>query len=121
MVQVGENAFGRINSAPHGSVRALELGDVEQAGRASDQAAAREDQLRNGLEAAFVEGTRAVTQPLATFQRFCDRRVGFVPLKLLQKSGLILIESMPFHQNQTEAGTPKIKKWLFNNTLKGCM
>ena len=58
----------------HGVVRALDARNVHEARAASDQRAAREGQLRDGLPAALGDGARAIADALAAFQNGRDER-----------------------------------------------
>ncbi len=59
----------------HGIVRALDARHIDEAGRATDQGAAREDQARHRLEAAFVDGAGTVGDAGAAFEVLGDHRV----------------------------------------------
>ncbi len=69
----------------HGSVAALDLGEVQGAQIAADQCAAREDHLRQGVQAAFTDGASAVGNTLAAFQILLDYRVVLVTLEFIER------------------------------------
>lgn len=109
-----ECRFGRQHAALHGCVRAFDLGHVHEARTASDQHAARERQLGNGLEGenvdvgcytrgkgeynmeysecstclktSFVEGSGSISDPVATFQGRFYRWVMFPTLEFLERA-----------------------------------
>ena len=54
------------HGALHGGVSSLDLGDVHETRAASYETAAREGQLGDALEAAFIESSGTVTNPLSS-------------------------------------------------------
>src|SRR5690606_21096363 len=65
-----------------GAVAALDAGGVEKARLVADQAATREHELRQRLQAAGGNGARAVGNALAAFEKAADRGMGLVALEL---------------------------------------
>ena len=74
----------RHHPRQHGVVRSLDAWHVDEAGRAADQRAAREAQLRHRLPAAFGDGARAVAEALGTREGAADRRMRLEALELLE-------------------------------------
>ncbi len=74
---------GREYPRLHGVVRALDARHVDEAGRAADQGAPREDQTRHGLETALVDGAGAVRDPRAAFEVLADHRMVLQALELV--------------------------------------
>src|SRR3546814_4811887 len=60
-----EGGLGGQHAGLHGIVAALDLRDVEEAGRAADQRAAGKHQLRQRLQPALVQRAGAVGDALA--------------------------------------------------------
>src|SRR5690606_26503079 len=63
-------------------------------GRAADQRAAGEGELRHRLEAALGDGARAVGEPLAALERLPDLRMRLEALELLERRdvGVLVIQ-----------------------------
>src|SRR6185437_3759064 len=64
---------------------ALDLGDVEEAGGAADDRAAGKIELRDRLQAALVEGARAIGDAPAALEERADRRMRLEALKFLER------------------------------------
>jgi hypothetical protein len=64
----------------HGVVRALDLGQVDEAGGVAEKKAAREREARHGLDAALNQRTRAVRDALAALERVPHERMVLPPL-----------------------------------------
>ncbi len=77
--------LGRDHARLHRRVAALDLGDVQEARGAADQQAAGEIQARDRLEAAFVQGARAIGDAPPAGERLADRGMGLEALKLLER------------------------------------
>nr|GFD50057.1 hypothetical protein [Tanacetum cinerariifolium] len=60
--------IGGQHARLHRGVAALDLGKVQRAQIATDQCAAREDHLRQRVQATFADRARAVADALAAFQ-----------------------------------------------------
>ena len=88
------NRIGRQHPAFHRSVAALDPGDVDEAGRATDQRAAREGQLWHRLPAALVDRPRAIGNAAPAFQNGPDFWVLLPALKFLiwMDIGVLVIE-----------------------------
>ena len=67
----------RHHAGFHRRVRPLDLRHVHEAGAAADKAAAREGQLRKGLETSLVQRTSSVSNPFPTFKGRRHARVSF--------------------------------------------
>ncbi|MCY1178216.1 hypothetical protein D9M73_185560 [compost metagenome] len=84
----GSQGFGHGVSSEHagfhGSVAALDLGEVQGAEVAADQRAAREDHLRQRVQAALADGAGTVGNALAAFQVLLDHRVVLVALEFVE-------------------------------------
>ncbi len=65
----GGGGFRRQHAGQHGVVAALDARHVHEAGVAADQRAAGKCKLRHRLEAAFGQGARAISEPLAAGER----------------------------------------------------
>ena len=64
-----EGRLGRRDARQHGVVAALDARHVDEAGRAAEQRAAGEHQLRDRLPAALGDGARAIGDALAALER----------------------------------------------------
>src|SRR5579863_928378 len=84
-LQLPEHRFSRHHPGFHRGVAALDLGHIEKAGGTADHMPAGEPQRRNRLEAALVEGARAISDAPAAVEGRANRRVGLEPLKLLER------------------------------------
>ena len=80
-----ENRLGRGHAGFHRGVRALDLRHIQEAGGTTDKAAARESQLRDRLEAAFVQRTRAIGHPAATLEHVTNGGVCLEALEFLER------------------------------------
>src|SRR5690606_9200884 len=72
VLQGFESRLGGQHACLHRIVAALDARQVHEAGRAADQRAAGEGQLRNRLQAALVDGTGAVGNALAALEEGPD-------------------------------------------------
>ena len=63
-----EGGLGRHHAAQHGVVAALDARHVHEAGGATDQRPAGEDEARDRLKAAFGQRAGAVADALAAFE-----------------------------------------------------
>ena len=77
--------LGRQHAGQHGVVGALDARHVDEARRAADQRAAREDELRHRLPAALGDGARAVANALAARERVAHQRMGLEALEFLER------------------------------------
>ena len=78
------DALGCQHAALDGRVHALDAGRVQEARLAAHQTAAREDQLRQGVDAASRDGARAVLQATAALEGVAQRRVRLPALEFLE-------------------------------------
>src|SRR5690606_20855947 len=78
------NGFGGQNAREDRIVRTLDARHVDETGRAADQRAAGEDQLRYGLPAALGNGAGAIGDARAALEGRRDRRMGLEALELLE-------------------------------------
>mmetsp|Transcript_7081 Transcript_7081/g.29473 ORF Transcript_7081/g.29473 Transcript_7081/m.29473 type:complete len:334 (-) Transcript_7081:782-1783(-) len=91
-----EDGFGGEHGGLHRGVRAFDLGHVDEARRAADEAAPGKRELGwNGLEAALVDDARAVPDALAAVEMLRDDGVVLEPLELLVRRdlGVRVVES----------------------------
>ena len=89
-----EGRFRAHHAGEHGVMAALDAGHVDEACRAADQRAAREGELRHGLEAAFGDGARAIGDALAAFECLVDCRMLLEALELVEgrEIGVLVVE-----------------------------
>ena len=78
--------FGGQHPRLHRRMRPLDFRHIERSRFATDQSAAREDQLGQTLEAALVESTSAVSDPPAALEGAADFRMGLEPLKFIVRA-----------------------------------
>ena len=91
----GRDGLGRLHAGEHGVVRTLDARDVDEAGRAADEAAAGEDELRHRLPAAFHDRAGTVSDALGALEHVADHRVGLEALELLERrQGRVLVVQM---------------------------
>src|SRR6185312_11630480 len=76
----------RDHARLHRGVAALDLGHVEESRGAADDEPAGEVEPRNRLEAAFVQGARAIGDAPPAGESRADRRMGLEALKLLERA-----------------------------------
>ena len=79
------DVLGGQHAGQHGVVAALDARDVDEAGRAADQRAARKGEPRHRLVAALGNRPRPVGQPLAALEGIADERMGLEALELLER------------------------------------
>src|SRR5436305_15348111 len=80
--------LGRKHAGEDRVVRALDARQVDEAGRATDQRATREGELRHRLPATLSDGARAVGNALAALEGRTDQRVLLEALKLLERTNI---------------------------------
>ncbi len=97
-----DHGLGGQHAGLHGRVAALDLGRVEEARGAADQAAAGKAQPRHGLIAAFVERPGPVGNAPPAFQDRRDRRMGLVALQFVigREIGVLIIQ--PDHEAERD-------------------
>ena len=78
------HGFRRQRAGLDRSVRTLDAHAVQESGVATDEHSAGKDQLRQGLQPAFVDGARAVADALAAVERRADERMLFPALEFLE-------------------------------------
>ncbi|EAV43418.1 hypothetical protein SIAM614_06528 [Stappia aggregata IAM 12614] len=86
--------LSRQHAGQHRVMRALDARHVDEACRTAHQQAAREGELRNGLEAAFGNGAGTIGNALAAFKGVADGRMGLEPLEFLERGqpGVLVVE-----------------------------
>ena len=76
--------LGCQHAGEHGVVAALDARHVDEAGRAADQRAARESQLRHRLVAALGDGACAIGDALAALEGLRDQRMVLEALEFVE-------------------------------------
>ncbi len=89
-----EDRFRAHLAGQHGVVAALDARHVDETGRAADQRAAGEGELRHGLEAAFGDGARAIGDALAALESVGHGRVMLEALELVEgrEVGILVVQ-----------------------------
>src|SRR5262249_16672044 len=77
--------LGRQRAGEDRIVAAFDARHVHEPGRAADEGAAREGELRHRLTAAFGERTGTIGETLAPFEGRAHQRVGLEALKFLKR------------------------------------
>src|SRR5207237_377954 len=78
----GKHRLGRDHAGFHRGMAALDLWDVQEPGGVADQRAARKIEAWNRLEAALVQGARAIGDAPPALEGRSDRRVRLEALEL---------------------------------------
>src|SRR3954463_14334854 len=81
----GEHRLGSDHAGFHRGMAALDLRHVQKAGGVADQRAAGKIEARDRLEAALVQGARAIGDTPPALESGADRRMRFEALKLLER------------------------------------
>ena len=79
------HCLGGQHAGLHRCMRALDLRHVQEPRRVADQQPARETQLRDRLQPALVQRSRAVGDPPPALEMLPHRRVGLEPLHLVER------------------------------------
>ena len=87
----GGDVLRRQHAGQHGVVAALDARHVHEAGGAADQRAAREDELRHRLPAAFGERARAVADALAAGESVADQRMRLETLEFVERRQIRIV------------------------------
>src|SRR5439155_5707863 len=80
-----EHRLGRHHAGFHRGMAALDLRHVQEAGGVADQRAAGEIEARDRLEAALVQGARAIGDAPPALESGADRRMRLEALELLER------------------------------------
>ncbi len=119
--------LGRQHARQHRVVRALDARHVDEAGRAADQRAAGEGQLRHRLVAALGDGARALGEPLAALEGVADQRMGLEALELLERRQIRVVVVEMHHEadrdhdcRRGDRGTSRRRSQLSSGQPKEC-
>src|SRR5262245_57385307 len=80
-------------------MRALDLGYVEKARGVADDRATGEDQLRDRLETALVQGSRAVGDPPSADEMLADEGFGLESLQFIERRKVRIPVVQPDHES----------------------
>ena len=78
---ISERAKATARTGLHGVVGALDLGQVDEAGRVAEEETTGEREARDGLDAALHQRAGAVRDALAALERVLHERVVLPPLQ----------------------------------------
>src|ERR1700722_2971818 len=84
-------------------MRTLDAGEINEAGRAADQRAARKDEFRHRLPPAGADRPRAIGDALAAEECINDQRMSFETLELIERrKGRVRVVEVNHEANSDE-------------------